>query len=69
MKPYSVKKFIELLDNNYIRLNWYGEYIDITEYPSCIFIEHLQSPEVLNALYDICYPKSHIRELYEKGEL
>ena len=27
------------------------------------------TPELLNVLYDICYPKSHIRELYEKGEL
>lgn len=69
MKPYSMKRFIELLDKNYIRLTWYGEYIDITERPSCFFIERIQPPEVLNALYDIYYPKSHIQELYEKGEL
>lgn len=25
------------------------------------------TPEVLNALYDICYPKSHIQKLYERG--
>ena len=27
------------------------------------------TPETLNALYDICYPKSHIQKLYEGGEL
>ena len=26
-------------------------------------------PEILNALYSICYPKSHIQKLYERGEL
>lgn len=67
MKPYSIKRFLELLKQDRIRRNWNGIYFDIADYP--FYDENRATPEVLNALYDICYPKSHIQKLYEKGEL
>jgi hypothetical protein len=51
MKPYSIKKFLELLKQNRIRRNWNGIYFDIADYP--FYDENRATPEVLNNLYNI----------------
>lgn len=51
MKPYSMKRFLELLKQNRIRRNWNGIYFDIVDYP--FYEEHRATPEVLNNLYNV----------------
>lgn len=51
MKPYSIKRFLELLKQNRIRRTYKGIYFDIADYP--FYEEHTGSAEVLNNLYNI----------------
>jgi hypothetical protein len=51
MKPYSIKRFLELLKQNRIRRNWNGIYFDIIDYP--FYDENRATPEVLNNLYNV----------------
>ena len=51
MKPYSIKRFLELLKQDRIRRNWNGIYFDIADYP--FYDENRATPEVLNNLYNI----------------
>lgn len=51
MKPYSIKRFLELLKQNRIRRTYKGIYFDIADYP--FYDENRATPEVLNNLYNI----------------
>ena len=51
MKPYSIKRFLELLKQDRIRRNWNGIYFDIADYP--FYDENRATPEVLNNLYNV----------------
>ena len=53
MKPYSIKRFLELLKQDRIRRNWNGIYFDVVEYP--FYDENRATPEVLNTLYAVCH--------------
>ena len=51
MKPYSIKRFLELLKQDRIRKpTGCSYYIDIIDYP--FYDEHRVTPEVLNNLYN-----------------
>lgn len=51
MKPYSIKRFLELLKQDRIRRDWNGIYFDIIDYP--FYDEHRTSTECMNTLYNI----------------
>lgn len=51
MRPYSIRRFLELLKQNRIRRNWNGIYFDIADYP--FYDENRATPEVLNNLYNV----------------
>ena len=53
MKPYSIKRFLELLNQGRIRRDWNGIYFDVADYPFYDANENRATPEVLNNLYNI----------------